>query len=207
MLKESAPRQEFFSEEEYHRLLAKMPEELKAPLAFAFTMGWRIKSEVLSLTWERVDRTEGTVTLLTGTTKNGKGRVIYLPDELRAMLEHQHQTRPAECPWVFHRGGKRIKDFRGAWDTACQEAFLRGKVSHDLRRSAVRNLVRAGIPETVAMKVTGHADRSVFERYNIVSPGDLQQVAKVLSQRDMPANNDKNNDNRSSAPSENRLSS
>ena len=73
----------------------------------------------------------------------------------------------------------------------------------------MRNLVRAGIPETVAMKVTGHADRSVFEHYNIVSPGDLQQVAKVLNavqQQDTLLNNDKNNDTRPTSPSGHPLS-
>ena len=128
-----------------------------------------------------MDLEAGTVRLLAGTTKNGEGQVIWLTDELKAMFVAQWETRPMGCLFVFHRNGRRIKDMRGAWDRACREAGLRGKVPHDLRRSAVRNLVRAGIPERVAMQVTGHVDRSVFERYNVVSPGDLQRVVVVMS--------------------------
>lgn len=206
-LKESAPRQVFFEPHEYLALLAKLPEEARGPVQFAYVTGWRLKSEVLPLTWEQIDLEAGTVRLLAGTTKNGEGRLIWLPDEIRALLAHQWGTRPAGCPWVFYRNGRRIRCIKESWIIACREAGLRGKVPHDLRRSAVRNLVRAGIPETVAMKVTGHVDRSVFERYNIVSPGDLQHVAKVLSQRDTPMNNDKNNDNRPFPQSETTLSS
>jgi len=205
-LKESAPRQVFFAHHEYLALLAKLPVEVRGPVQFAYVTGWRIKSEVLPLTWEQVDLEAGTVRLLAGTTKNGEGRMIWLPDELRALLAHERANRPAGCPWVFHRNGKRIKCLKESWKIACQEAGLHGKVPHDLRRSAVRNLVRAGIPETVAMKVTGHADRSVFERYNIVSPGDLQQVAQVLSQRDRLVNNDKNNDTQPTSQSKRTLS-
>jgi integrase len=212
MLKESAPRQVFFELHEYHALLAKLPEDLRPPVQFAYVTGWRLKSEVLPLTWEQVDLEAGIVRLLAGTTKNGEGRIIWLPDELRAVLANQWATRPTGCPWVFHRNGRRIKCLKGAWQQACQEAGLRDKVPHDLRRSAVRNLVRAGIPERVAMQVTGHADRSVFERYNIVSPGDLQHVAVVMSNytptagADTAQNNYKNNYNRSSSQLEHALS-
>jgi integrase len=212
-LKESAPRQVFFEHHEFLMLLAKLPEDLRPPVQFAYVTGWRLRSEVLPLTWEQVDLEAGTVRLFAGTTKNGEGRIIWLTDELKAMFSHLWETRPGDCPWVFHRNGRRIRCLKGAWEIACKAAGLRGKVPHDLRRSAVRNLVRAGIPERVAMQVTGHADRSVFERYNIVSPGDLQQVAAVLNVQnrkgltDTVANNYKNDYTRSSSQSEHKLSS
>lgn len=213
VLKEAPPRQVFFEHHELLALLAKLPEELRGPVQFAATLGWRIKSEVLPLQWHQVDLEEGTVTLRAGTTKTDRARIVWLPDDLRAILAQQwqsHVTHYPECPFVFHRNGTRIRSFKGAWRAACRAAGLHGKVPHDLRRTGTRMLVRSGIPETVAMRVTGHVDRSVFERYNIVSPGDLQQVARVLStalRRDTAANNDKNNDNRPVAQSENRLSS
>ena len=95
----------------------------------------------------------------------------------------EQMSRYPDCPLVFHPQGERIKDLRGSWSRACKDAKLADKIPHDFGRTAVRNLVRGGVPERVAMMITGHKTRDVFERYNIVSAGDLEEAAKRIDER------------------------
>jgi integrase len=186
----------FFEAEDFAALLVELPESLRPVVQFAAYTGWRVPSEVLPLTWDRVDFTAGVVRLEPGTTKTGEGRTFpfaALPP-LRALLERQRAATTAVeratsqiIPWVFHRDGRRIRDYYVVWHNACKRAAtvttgqltrivrpaLLGRVPHDLRRTAVRNLVRAGVPEHIAMKLSGHKTRDVFDRYDIVSERDL----------------------------------
>jgi integrase len=175
-LKEGNVRQGFFEYLEYLRLLAQLPSYLKPVLTFGYHTGWR-KSEVLGLTWDRVDLKEGTVRLEEGETKNNEGRTIYLNPELKGLLKIQMAKRHLGCPYVFHRDGHKIVSFQKTWNGACRAAGIPGKLFHDLRRTAVRNMVRAGILERVAMMISGHKTRTVFDRHNIVSPDDLKRAA------------------------------
>jgi len=177
-------RQGFFEAWEFAKILPKLPEELRAPIIFAYWTGWRLKDEVFQITWQQIDLEAGTVRLEVNTTKNDDGRLFFLPSDLRALLEQQwadHLSHWPDCLFVFHRNGKRIKDIRGSWQRACKESEIVAKIPHDFRRTAVRNMVRAGIPERVAMQICGHKTRSVFDRYHIVSEGDLREAAQKLS--------------------------
>jgi integrase len=106
--------------------------------------------------------------------------------------DHQRMMLAGEiCPFVFvrmvadGRGGnkhpRRIVSLNKAWAAACIAAGCPGRIPHDLRRTAIRNMVRRSVPERVAMMLTGHKTRSIFERYNIVSDGDLRTAAAQLS--------------------------
>lgn len=187
LLKEHNVRVGFFERDQFLAMLAHLPEPVRPAASFAYLTGWRIDSEVLPLEWRQVDFGAGEVRLDPGKTKNGEGRTFPMTRELREVLEQQrvitenHQRQfKVVCPRVFHRSGRPIKSFRVAFRSACVEAGCPGRVLHDFRRTAVRNLVRAGIPERVAMQMTGHKTRSVFERYNIVSAGDLREAARRL---------------------------
>ncbi len=205
MLKESNTRKGFFELEEYLALKGALPSHLKPIVTFAYHTGWR-SGEVLSLTWDKVDLKQGIVSLNPGETKSEEARTIYLNEELKTEIKILNTNRRLGCPCVFHRKGKPIKSFRKAWASACVKAGLcealkdeegkpvvtKGKngkervvivptkLFHDFRRTGVRNMVRAGVPERVAMMVSGHKTRSVFERYNIVNDQDLKDAAKKM---------------------------
>jgi integrase len=193
--KEGPAREGFFEREQFLAVRRHLSEDLQVAATIAYTYGWRMQSEVLGLERRQLDLEAGTLRLDPGTTKNDEGRVVYLTPELKAALAGQVERVDALqrrlgriIPFLFpHRWkqGKRAGaprgDFRKAWTSACRAAGVAGRLRHDFRRTAVRNLVNAGVPERVAMTITGHKTRSVFDRYHIVSPGDLQEATRKLT--------------------------
>ena len=189
-LDEHNVRQGFFEREQFEAVRRHLPAYLKPVVTFAYITGWRTKSEILPLQWRQVDFKAGTVRLEPGTTKNREGRMFIMTPELRATLEAQRgltdalrRTRGQIIPWVFHRTrkGKPIGSFRRAWKTACKTAGLPGRILHDFRRSAVRNLERAGVPRSVAMKMIGHKTEAIYRRYAIVDEAMLREGAEKLA--------------------------
>ena len=182
MLKENNVRKGFFEHPDFTALRDNLPDHLKPVVTFGYVTGWR-SSEILCLEWAQVDRKNGIVRLDPGDTKNDDGRTIYLDEELLEDFEKLWQRRKelgTALPYVFlnKKGTDKIDGFRKAWISACKAAGIGPKKFHDLRRTAVRNMVRAEIPDVVAMKISGHRTRSVFDRYNIVSDRDLQLAAQ-----------------------------
>ncbi|MBI4470959.1 MAG: tyrosine-type recombinase/integrase [Acidobacteria bacterium] len=176
-------RQGFFEQADFERLVSNLPDDLQGFARFGFFSGWR-KGEVSSLRWQDVDRAEKIIRLRPEHSKNGQGRLLALEGELWAVIERQWEARTyrredgtdSVSPLVFHRGGIAVKEFRKSWASACKAANVPGMLFHDLRRSAVRNMIRAGVPERVAMSISGHKTRSIFDRYNIVSEADIRQA-------------------------------
>ena len=185
MLREDNVRTGFFEHEKFQEMMKHLPEYLRPVAFFAYCSGWR-RGEILSLQWNQVDLNQGIARLEPGTTKNKDGRTLYMEPQLWQMMRGLHaqnemkkkEKDPDCCPYVFHLQGKRIGSFRKVWNTACKKAGVPGMLFHDFRRTAVRNMVRAGIPERVVMAISGHRTRAVFDRYNIVSAEDLSKAAQ-----------------------------
>jgi site-specific recombinase XerD len=192
----------------FERVRAALPPEYRPLLTVAYITGWRTQSELLPMESRQVDFAAGTMRLEPGTTKNKKGREFpfALDEELEAaLLEQRAYTEACQrkagaiIPYVFHRKGKRIRDWRGRWLRALLKVGLAhrevgedgqpkkgGKIiphviRHDLRRTGIRNLSRAGVSEAVAMRLCGHETRSVFDRYNVVTGDDLREAVAKLN--------------------------
>lgn len=203
MLPESEPRQGFVEEPDFRAIVKHLEPAQALAATIAFETAWRIRAEVLTLEWARVDLDEGCIRLDGAHSKNGKPRTAYLSaDTTRALGEYRAAVVKAlgaiPAAVFVHVGkgklrGQRVQEFNKAWRSATRRAGYAGILLHDLRRSGVRAMVRAGVPESVAQRVSGHATAAIFRRYDITSDQDLRdardrrahfghnQAAKVVS--------------------------
>lgn len=199
-------RQGFFADADFHALRDKLPEYLRDFVEFGYLTGWRkgeiaslrwsdVDGDVIRLRGENAKNGEGrSVTL--------SGDLADLMVRRKAQRQVETKTGVLLSAYVFHQKGEPVGDFRKAWATACvaaalgqfvcdgcnaavdghtcevcnREARYDGRIFHDFRRTAVRNMVRAGVPERVAMTISGHKTRSIFDRYNIVNEADLREA-------------------------------
>lgn len=183
LLKEPPARHGFLELEKFEELVALLPTHLKPLIIFLYWCGVRV-GEALQIEWEQVDLDARLIQLEEEQTKNAEARVVPLPAILVMMLK---EVTP-KVGRVFDGTNLRVE-----WQEACAACGLgtrelvkpkegykwyryRGLIVHDLRRSAVRNLVNAGVPERVAMKISGHKTRAVFDRYHIVNADDVTRA-------------------------------
>jgi len=179
MLEGERVRQGFLEHGDFLVLLSKLPDHLKPVVEFLYLSGWR-KGEVLKLEWRDADLQGRVIRLRIENSKNKERRVLPLAGRLWEIIQDRARERRLDCPYVFHHNGQKIGEFRKSWKTACKLSGLNGVIVHDLRRCAARNLSRAGVPESVAMEITGHKTRSMYRRYRIVDERDLREATERL---------------------------
>ncbi len=198
MLEEHNVRSGFFEHEDFLALRGALPDYAKVPATLAYYSGMRM-GEVFSLKWSQMNFTEGKLFLRAQDTKTDTPRVLYLTGDLYRVLaawKCRCEEQWPSCPWICHRGGIQLQSLKHSWRQACERVGLgkmvedeqkgrkvwMGMIPHDFRRTAIRNMVRAVIPEKVAMAISGHTTRSVFDRYNIVNEADLKAAAGRLTE-------------------------
>ena len=197
MLDGEKVRQGFVEHGDFQRLIGKLPDHLQPLIEFQYVGGWR-KSAARNLEWKEIDMHGRTARLKAEDSKNSEPWVLPLAGRLWEIIQERAKARRLDCVYVFHDDGKKIGDFRKAWQTACVAAGLGvfvkkeqtegdakekrqrkkydGLIIHDLRRCAARNLSRAGVSEVVAMKITGHKTASMYRRYRIIDEREIREA-------------------------------
>ena len=205
MLEGEKVRQGFVEHGDFLRLLGELVSYLSQFVEFLYYSGWR-KSAGRNLEWKEIDMQGRTARLKAADSKNGEPWVLPLSGRLWEIIQDRQKARRLDCPFVFHHDGKKVGDFRKAWQSACVAAGLgvflkepeqaeqtgakkkrqrkkyKGLLVHDLRRCAARNLSRAGVAEVVAMKITGHKTSSMYRRYRIIDEKEIREAQEKMQE-------------------------
>jgi len=202
-------RKGFFSEEEFRLLHAHLPADLKDFCRFAYLTGWR-RNEIRTLSWSDIESNTARLRSENSKNRESRcvpltGELKHIMERRK----QDRFVDGVLTGFVFHRHGEPIGEFKKSWSTACVTAGLgamacprcgeppqegqktrckkcrrqrtyTGKIFHDFRRTAARNLLRAGVGEKTCMEILGHKTRSMFDRYNITSERDLSEAMEKL---------------------------
>jgi integrase len=180
-LEEDNVRQGFLEHEGYEQLLGELPERLKALFVCAYHTGTR-KNELRRITWDQVDFEAMVIRLAGRQTKNKKPRELPIFGDMERWLRYQQEMAPKGNPFVFHgERGRPIGNALLGWHEAVERAGFEGLLLHDMRRSAVCNLKRARVQDTVAMKMSGHLTREIFDWYNITDTEDMEDAGEKVT--------------------------
>ena len=186
-------REGFLERAEFELILKHLPDDLQDFARWGYLTGWR-KGEISSLRWSELNMEDRQLRLRAEFSKNSEARTVPLMGELWELVQRRWKVRPYEgengetvlSPLVFFRlkgrgepkPGGPVKQFRKAWKAACEAAGKPEALFHDFRRTAVRNMIRAGVDRKVAMMISGHKTESVFNRYNITDDRDLEEAIR-----------------------------
>jgi integrase len=179
MLAENNARDRILSAEELDRLLGYLPRHAALVLHFAYLTGMRA-GEIFNLTWDKVNIVNRTLRLSAEDTKTKEPRVIYINDMALNILSEAGKVRGLGHNQVFTYKGRPIKGIRTAFLKACRRAGLENFRFHDLRHTFNTNMRKAGVDQSVIMKLTGHKTPAMFHRYNTVDTADAKEAYRKL---------------------------
>jgi integrase len=188
-------RQGTVSLEDARRLYERLPKELRGIFEFVYATGMR-SGAALKLTWDMVDKDCTALTIPAMFMKNREPMTLPLVDEDgKPLYRFVADVKLRKGP-LFPITKRELNV---TWCTACDALGLglyepnrayRGLRMHDLRRTALGNLRKIGVPETVAMSISGHKTSSVFRRYSIIDPAEkqaaLSKVPRLEPQPERP---------------------
>ena len=181
LLPEDNERDRVLAPDEFNRLMIELPGHILPIVYLGYYTGMR-KSEILNLTWEKINMLEGFIDLQQKDTKNREPRRIYFNEVLWLVLRNANKIRSIHHNFVFTNRGKPIKNIREGFNNALKRAKIENFRFHDLRHTFNTNMRKAGVDQTVIMKLTGHKTSAMFNRYNAIDQDDAREAMHRLDQ-------------------------
>jgi integrase len=158
-----------------------LPSYARISLVIGYHTGAR-KGQIRKIRKERIDLPNARIELTGKTTKNKKASYLPIYGEMADEIAMAISAGDSKCPLLIQREGKPVFDFEKSWKTACERAGYKETIFHDLRRTAITNMIEAGYSEKDPKEISGHKTRDVFDRYNIVSSKRIRSLATKMEE-------------------------